>query len=347
MCAHRHFHKKNPPESVERPLRKNSQTSPANSVLADLPSLRSATKQRSMCLNSLFLRKLCFVVLFVCVSARTRVYYVGIDRKNWDYYPIHAANRTLNSGPHGDYCSALPFSPDQLLFVGNGSSFGSFTPTSVYSKLRFREYTDELFTKRRRRRNEERHLGLLGPVLRVAVGETLLVFVRGVDNGEDVYGFQVDGLEGSKKLIKPRQVMRYEFYVDPRLERGGRVKGRMLLYKGVLGGGVDGEEGIYRGLLGAVLVYPRGELGQRGKPAGVHTELITIMWIANENTGYEEGDEEESNLMHGVNGRLYCSLEGLEMTEGEVTRWYFGAVGNEVRTLTCIFPSSNCVWTEN
>lgn len=285
----------------------------------------------------LFLHLLSLAALALCSSARVRVYYLGIDHENWDFYPVHAANRSLNAGPFGDYCTARPFASDQLLFVGDGTSLGSFTPTSVYPKLRFREYTNNKFTKRKTRRKEERHLGLLGPVLRATVGETIRVYVRGVVSGDDAFGFQVNGLEGSTIIAKPGQVVRYEFYVDPRLMRGGMVKGRMLLYRGVLGGGVDGEAGVYRGLLGAAIVYPSGGLNRKGKPIGVHTELVTVLWVANENTGDEEEEEEESNLMHGINGRLYCSLKGLDVVEGEVTRWYFGAVGNEVSfRSTCV-----------
>jgi hypothetical protein len=38
-------------------------------------------------------------------------------------------------------------------------------------------------------------------------------------------------------------------------------------------------------------------------------------------------DFEEPNLMHGINGYLYCNLPGLEFVQGESARIYFMAIG--------------------
>lgn len=173
-------------------------------------------------------------------------------------------------------------------------------------------------------------------MLRIAVGERLVVYVRGPLTGGTQFGFVVEGMEGSRVVVGRGEVRKFVFSADERLVRGGRVKGRMMIYKAVVGGGVDGGQGVYMGLLGALIVYPRGHLLPNGRPSGVHTELVSIFWVANENKGGEEADEQESNLMHTINGRVFCSLRGLHMTEGEVTRWYLAAVGNEV-SFFCIF----------
>eukprot|EP00177_Eucheuma_denticulatum_P001704 GFKZ01003057.1.p1 GENE.GFKZ01003057.1~~GFKZ01003057.1.p1 ORF type:complete len:669 (-),score=84.82 GFKZ01003057.1:2022-4028(-) len=280
-----------------------------------------------------FIYPLFILPLLLCsTDAVTRVYYVGIDRVRWDYYPIHSTNRSLNAGPIGDQCTAAPFAEDQLLFVGDGSAAETFTPTSVYDKILFREYSNLSFSTPIRRAPQDKHLGLLGPILRVASGDRLVVYVRGVVNGDDVFSFDVNGLQRMNKTVHPGQIVKYEYDIDWRMTGGGSISSRMLLYQGIQGEGVDvdGGAGIYRGLLGAVIVYRAAALTADGFPVGVERELVTILWVGNENQGDEEGDEEESNLMHGINGRVYCSLEGLDMKFGEPTRWYFGAVGNEV-----------------
>lgn len=277
-------------------------------------------------------------------SPRTeRTYYLGIDAVKWDYFPIHASNRSLNAGPRANLCQASAFESDQLLFVGDGGAINEqgFVPTSVYEKIVFRQYTDSTFSTLKQRGREERHLALLGPLLRVAAGETLVVVVRGLplenvtNPDESSFALEIDGLFGGadNPLVLPGQTVEFRYKVDFRSApaTNAHVDSHMLLYRGTVGIGPDGSAGIYKGLLGGVIVYRRDQLQASGRPKGVDTELVSILWVANENTGEEEGDVEESNLMHTINGIIFCGLEGLDMVEGNVTRWYLGAVGNEVR----------------
>ena len=44
-----------------------------------------------------------------------------------------------------------------------------------YQKVVYREYTSAQFTERKTRTVEEKHLGLLGPILRAEVGDTIEV----------------------------------------------------------------------------------------------------------------------------------------------------------------------------
>lgn len=48
----------------------------------------------------------------------------------------------------------------------------------VYRKAIFREYTDSTFTARKPRASEWEHLGMLGPLLRGSVGDTIRVVFR-------------------------------------------------------------------------------------------------------------------------------------------------------------------------
>ena len=48
----------------------------------------------------------------------------------------------------------------------------------VYTKALFRQYEDIAFTKLKQRGPEEQHLGFLGPVLRVEVGDTLILTLK-------------------------------------------------------------------------------------------------------------------------------------------------------------------------
>lgn len=268
------------------------------------------------------------------------VIYLSIDAVLWDYYPIHASDRSRNSGPHGDFCTNAPFSPAQLIFVGNGTSWDSITPTSVYPKLRFRQYTDITFTKRVRRPVNEKHLALLGPLLRLHTHDTLVIYLRGVSPnvpGASAYGIQIDSLSvtGSTRSVQPGQIARFQYFIPSHVQSKGFVSSRLLLYRGVVDGTVDGGKGASRGLIGPLIVYPPDSLNAHRLPKHIHTEIVTVLTIFNENLPDESGDdphelEEESNLMHTINGRLFCSLRNLHLTVGRYTRWYFANVGNEV-----------------
>ena len=48
----------------------------------------------------------------------------------------------------------------------------------VYTKALYREYEDVTFTKQKARGAEEEHLGFLGPVLRVEVGDALALTLK-------------------------------------------------------------------------------------------------------------------------------------------------------------------------
>jgi hypothetical protein len=39
--------------------------------------------------------------------------------------------------------------------------------------------------------------------------------------------------------------------------------------------------------------------------------------------------------MHGMNGRIYGNLEGLEMTVGDNVRWFVGSLGSQVLAGNC------------
>jgi manganese oxidase len=45
----------------------------------------------------------------------------------------------------------------------------------------------------------------------------------------------------------------------------------------------------------------------------------------------DDGEFEESNLMHAINGRFFANLDGLTMKAGRTVRWFLAAFGTEVR----------------
>ena len=105
---------------------------------------------------------------------------------------------------------------------------------------------------------------------------------------------------------------------------------------------------IYSGLVGPMVIYKPGMLGPDGLPTDIDREYVLYLLVGDENqsrylehnintycgvpSSVDVGDDDfiESNLMHGINGLLYCNLNDFFMCEGETVRWYTFAFGTEV-----------------
>ena len=94
---------------------------------------------------------------------RTNTYYVAADTVTWDYTP---------SGIN--QVSGQPFDSVERPFVEPGRwHIGRLALKAIY-----REYTDSTFTRLKARPPEWQYLGILGPLLRAEVGDTIRVVFR-------------------------------------------------------------------------------------------------------------------------------------------------------------------------
>src|SRR6266568_192797 len=99
----------------------------------------------------------------VTASPKVHTYYVAADEVDWDYAPS-SLNKMMG-----------------MKFDGYASTFiekGPHRIGKVYRKAIYREYADETFTKLKPRAPDQEYLGMLGPVLRAGVGDTLRVVFR-------------------------------------------------------------------------------------------------------------------------------------------------------------------------
>lgn len=110
---------------------------------------------------------------------------------------------------------------------------------------------------------------------------------------------------------------------------------------------VDEVADTNAGLVGPIIITRHGEANPDGTPKGVDREFVTLFTIFNENnspyldqnikkytgnsTAVNTQDDEfiESNLKHSINGFVYGNLQGLNMKQGEHTRWYVMGMGTE------------------
>jgi hephaestin len=104
---------------------------------------------------------------------RLRHYYIRAEDDVWDYTP-----RAEN------VCDGTPFGTDENVFVEEGRKIEDqgkvvgYSVGSKYLKSRFFEYTDETFSEKVPRNGVDAYLGIVGPVLRVRVGEAIVVHLH-------------------------------------------------------------------------------------------------------------------------------------------------------------------------
>lgn len=297
--------------------------------------------------------------------AKKRVYYVQAEDVLWDYVPKgwNACDNT-NFGPE----EQIFVHPNITVYSDSGEVLGA-TIGSQYLKSRYVEYTDHTFTKRVERGEDYAHLGLMGPVLRGRVGEEIVIMFRnngsfptsmhphGVLYEKDNEGAPYkDGTSGRMKkddIVTPGGSYTYRWSLPERAGPGPneRQDVKMWMYHGHRSEITD----TYAGLFGVIVVI--------GKDAAYHNETLLPldgsrevfihMSVMNEgqsphiyeNVKRASGDGEqddrkiealienevfdESNLMHSINGYVYCNGPVIKIPRRELTRFYFYSLGTE------------------
>lgn len=278
-------------------------------------------------------------------AGQVRRYYLAADKVAWNYAP---AGTNLITGK--------AFSEEERVFVDRGPD----RIGSVYTKSLFREYTDAAFTALKPRPPEWEHLGLLGPVIRAEVGDTVEVVLRnntpfpvslhphGLRYAKDAEGSPYDdGTSGADKAddqVLPGGTFTYVWEVPERAGPGPQDPNSIMwMYHSH----VDEVSDVYAGLTGPIVVTRKGMARPDGTPKDVDREFIVNFTVMNENSSPwldanirraeqpatvnpEDEGFIESNLMHAINGFVYGNLPGLTMKKGQRVRWYLMGMGTEV-----------------
>jgi FtsP/CotA-like multicopper oxidase with cupredoxin domain len=267
--------------------------------------------------------------------ARTRHYYVAAEPELWDFAP-----------------------------AGRDEMCGRDLPPPVQAaravpKLRYIQYTDATFAARA---FAPRHLGILGPVLRGVVGETLAVTFlnrtdqplsmhpHGVRYDKDNEGAYYRPGPGRGAAVAPGATYTYVWELDADSgPRPDEPSSKAWLYHSH----VAGDTEINLGLAGCIVVTDPARARPDGTPADVDRELATLFLIFDE-SGLGAAEKEaaeyaslpggnaafvksfaqvqelmEAGARYAINGRIFGNLRGLEMNEGERVRWYVFGLGSE------------------
>ncbi len=216
--------------------------------------------------------------------SKVRTYYVAADEIEWDYAPS-GMDKMMN-----------------MKFAGWGQMFTTQGPHSIgkiYRKAVYREYTDASFSNLKPRPLEWAHLGILGPVLRAEVGDTIRVVFR--NNATRPYSMHPHGVFYTKEsegavyddgatpeqkanaIVPPGQTHTYTWEV-PERAGPGPADGSSVVW--LYHSHVDEQRDINSGLIGAIIVTARGMAQPDGRPKDVDREFINLFLVFNENLSW-------------------------------------------------------------
>jgi manganese oxidase len=225
----------------------------------------------------------------------------------------------------------------------------------IYQKTVFREYTDATFQTLKPRAPEWEHLGMLGPLIRAEVGDTIEVVFRnnakhphslhphGVFYDKRSEGADYDDGTGQKFGVAPGAMHTYTWPVP---ERAGPSAGEGSSIVWMYHSHIEEEKDVYSGLIGPLLVTARGKARPDGSPVDVDREIVAGFMEFDENLSWHFAENIKTygvkgnkirlmenfadpvyilNLKETINGFIYGNTPPLVMRKGERVRWYLFA----------------------
>uniref|UniRef100_G1M706 ferroxidase n=1 Tax=Ailuropoda melanoleuca TaxID=9646 RepID=G1M706_AILME len=278
------------------------------------------------------------------LTGKVRQYFIEAHEIQWDYGPM---------GHDGSTGKNLrePGSGSDKFFQKSSSRIGG-----TYWKVRYEAFQDETFQEKVQL-EENKHLGILGPVIRAEVGDTIQVVFynrasqpfsiqpHGVFYEKDYEGTVYnDGSSYPGLVAKPFEKVTYRWTVP---SHAGPTAQDPACLTWMYFSAADPIRDTNSGLVGPLLVCKTGALGADGKQKGVDKEFFLLFTVLDENKSwYSNANQaaamldsrllsedvkgfQDSNQMHAINGFLFSNLPSLDMCKGDTVAWHLLGLGTE------------------
>jgi FtsP/CotA-like multicopper oxidase with cupredoxin domain len=238
-------------------------------------------------------------------AGKTRTYYVAADEVNWDYAP---------SGR--DEAMGMDFDAIGKAFTESGPH----RIGRVYKKAVYREYTDATFSTLKQRSPEDQYLGIMGPILRGAVGDTIKIVFKnnatrpysmhphGVlyeknSEGAD-YNDNTSGADKEDGCVVPGSTHTYTWHIPERAGPGPNDPSSVFwLYHSHC----DEIRDVASGLFGGMVVTRKDMALPDGRPKDVDHEFVNMYIAINENESWylDDNIRDHTTDPKGVNKREF------------------------------------------
>lgn len=290
-------------------------------------------------------------MLIGCTSVlaqQARTYYVAAIDVDWNYAPTGINQISGNA-----------FGESEEVFIQSGKE----RIGGLYRKAAYREYTDATFTTQKSAGPKWEHLGILGPVIRGEVGDSIQVIFKNMtsfpasihphgvlyakDSEGTPYNDATSGSDKADDAVPPGGTHTY-LWQAPERAGPGPMDGSSILW--MYHSHTDEPMDTNTGLVGPIIITRKGSARPDGSPNDIDREFVTLWTVFDENASHylgqnitrftgrpdrvllrlEDPEFQESNLMHAINGYVYGNLPGLTMQRDERVRWYLISLGTEV-----------------
>ena len=224
-------------------------------------------------------------------GGKIRTYYLAAVESNWDYAPMGM-----------DMMTGTEFRGQTKIWTEHTKD----RIGKVYRKALFREYNDDTYTTEKKRSKEWEHLGILGPLIRAEVGDTIVIHFR--NNAGQPYSIHPHGVsyerdsEGTPYpdtamdaagLVPPGQSHTFVWNVPERAGPGDDDGSSVVwLYHSHNWEPRD----VNAGLIGPMVITRRGAARPDGSPKDVDRELAMLFMIVDENTSHYLQNNIDANI---------------------------------------------------
>jgi hephaestin len=224
-------------------------------------------------------------------DGKIRTYYIAAIEADWDYAPS-GMNMMTGTGFTGQPTIWTEHKKDRI--------------GKVYRKALFREFTDETFGTEKKRPPMWEHLGVMGPLIRAEVGDTIVIHF--MNKATQPYSMHPHGVsyerasEGTpypdtsmdgSGLVAPGQTHTFVWNVPERAGPGEDDPSSVVwLYHSHNWEPKDVEAG----LIGPMVITRKGMARPDGSPKDVDREFAMLFMLIDENTSHYLKQNMDANL---------------------------------------------------
>ncbi|XP_036395942.1 coagulation factor V [Megalops cyprinoides] len=224
-----------------------------------------------------------------------------------------------------------------------------------FTKVVFRSYLDSSFSTADIRGEVDEHLGILGPIIKAEVDQTIMVVFRNLASRP--YSLHAHGVSYTKQMeglkyddespywykhdneVQPKQTYTYIWKVDPKIgPKPHESDCRTWAYYS----GVNPEKDINSGLIGPLLICRKGTLAKHSQNMREFVLLFmtfdeTKSWYYEKNVELIQRKNKKAAVDHqltknlkfpAINGIVF-SLKGLRMYTNQLVRWHLFNMGSQ------------------